>query len=310
MKKKIISLTILFVSILLINSCSGNDFDYKAPQDTVVTTPLEDVDNNDESNDHPRLDNLIFDNGVIIDEIKEYENNHIALGSKNNYPYMQMIKTVDDRFYIDDKTFDFNQVEGKITDVIMNQYYLETTILISDNNTIKQNFFVSNNQIIPFHKKQLNINYSTGVIIVPKYFVIHETANTNVGADAFAHYRYWSTNPDARASTHFVVDSTQIYQMLELNQMAWHVGDNDGYSDIVNSNSIGIEIAVNSDGNYEATRQHAIELTIQVMNELNMNISQLKMHNDASGKRDPITMLNDPSLWNDFVNQVKAGLEN
>jgi N-acetylmuramoyl-L-alanine amidase CwlA len=162
---------------------------------------------------------------------------------------------------------------------------------------------------IPVYKKLININYSKGVIIEPEYLVIHETANTKVGADANAHYRYWSTNPTANASTHFVVDSTQIYQMLELNQMAWHVGDNRGYSDITNKNSIGIEIAVNADGDYEMARQNAINLSIKIMKDLKMDISQLKTHNDASGKNCPTIMLANRPLLDDFYEQVAKGLE-
>lgn len=162
---------------------------------------------------------------------------------------------------------------------------------------------------VPIIKKQLTMNYSQGVVITPQYIVIHETANTRPGADANAHYRYWSTNPNANASTHFVVDDKEIYQMLELNQMGWHVGDNKGYSNITNRNSIGIEVAVNSDGDFNDARQNAIALTIKIMKELNMSIEQLKRHHDASGKYCPTNMLNHNELWIDFVYQVSKGLE-
>lgn len=214
---------------------------------------------------------------------------------------------------------------------IINPYKLEVTSYIQKHNHIdnneesKENIETVEDEIdnnksqeetsetvslsVPLIKKQLTINYSKGVVIKPEYLVIHETANTRAGADANAHYRYWSTNPDANASTHFVVDSNEIYQMLELNQMGWHVGDNKGYSDITNRNSIGIEVAVNSDGDFSKARQNAIELTIKIMKELNMNINQLKRHHDASGKYCPTNMLNHDELWIDFVSQVKKALE-
>lgn len=97
--------------------------------------------------------------------------------------------------------------------------------------------------------------------------------------------------------------------MLELNEMAWHVGDNKGYSNIVNSNSIGLEICVNEDGNYMVAREYAIQVAIKVMNELNMSIDQLVTHNDASGKNDPVIMFTN-NLWDDFVYQVSLGLNN
>ena len=164
------------------------------------------------------------------------------------------------------------------------------------------------NRRVPLHIRQLEINYSKGVTIQPIYIVIHETNNYNVGANANAHYRYWSTNPKAQASTHFVVDHEEIYQMLALDQAAWHVGDRPGYSDINNFNSIGIEIAVNADGDYFQARQNAIQLTINLMNYLGLDITRLKRHYDATGKWCPTIMLNEPALWDDFVYQVSLGL--
>lgn len=187
-------------------------------------------------------------------------------------------------------------------DFVVNSYYQQ---LLSDS---EYNFLTVQTKRIPVQIKQINMNYSKGVTIKPKYLVIHETNNYRAGADANAHYRYWSTNSTANASTHFVVDNNEIYQMLKLNQAAWHVGDNKGYSDITNFNSIGIEIAVNSDGDYMQARQNTIQLTINLMKELDMDISQLKRHYDASGKWCPQNMLDEPELWTDFVQQVEKGL--
>lgn len=171
-----------------------------------------------------------------------------------------------------------------------------------------QNFIPGGLMNIPLQIRQIQNNYSKGITLKPEYIVIHETNNYAVGANANAHYRYWNNNPSAQASTHFVVDDREIYQMLSLDQVAWHVGDNKGHSPITNYNSIGIEIAVNSDGNYYTARQNAIALTIQVMNYLGMDISQLKRHYDASGKYCPKNMLDQPELWDDFVLQVSLGL--
>ncbi|HEY8364330.1 MAG TPA: N-acetylmuramoyl-L-alanine amidase [Haloplasmataceae bacterium] len=197
----------------------------------------------------------------------------------------------------------------KNINVQLKGYYVTTTYTQNDK-VITQDYIEYNNRLTPFYKEQLTKNYNRGLIINPKYLVIHETANTSVGADAFAHYRYWSRDDNAQASTHFVVDSEKIYQMLELNQSAWHVGDNKGHSDITNVNSIGIEVAVNQDGDFTKARQNAIDLTINIMRELKMDISQLKRHYDASGKYCPTNMLQNPVLWDDFVKQVEKGLKN
>lgn len=248
---------------------------------------------------------LQSDKDVSVLAVLPYGENSIAIGSKQNHPYFSVIENADKTHILESVS---TELKGSVTDIQITGLYLQATI-DTGSGTMTKDFFISKDQIIPYYKKQLTINYSQGVTITPKYLVIHETANYSVGADAAAHYRYWSTNADAQASTHFVVDSTQIYQMLELNQKAWHVGDNKGYSDITNSNTIGIEIAVNADGNFEIATQHAIDLTIAIMRKLHMTIDQLKMHNDASGKEDPIHFLNNPALWEDFIAQVRAGIE-
>lgn len=162
--------------------------------------------------------------------------------------------------------------------------------------------------MLPITKKHISMNYSVGRVIVPKYVVIHETGNTSNGANATAHFNYWNTNSSAQASTHFVVDDHTIMQMLELNERAWHVGDNKGYSTITNDNTIGIEICINADGNYMTARSNAIELTAYLLKKFGFGIDRLKRHKDASGKQCPEHMVNDPALWTNFVNQVNAKL--
>lgn len=247
----------------------------------------------------------LFEKGVEVTSIDKYNDSYIAYGSKDNYPYISILNNEQNEILTE---AEYTENTGLITELNYDGIYFNTTISDKDYKETKD-FFVSGKNVIPFHKKQLTFNYSKNVVMKPKYLVIHETANTSIGADANAHYRYWSTNSTANASTHFVVDSNEIYQMLELNQMAWHIGDNKSYSDIKNTNSIGIEICVNEDGDYMKARQHTIDLTISIMNKLGMTIDQLKIHQDASGKFDPIIMLNN-NLWGDFVNQVAKGLNN
>lgn len=152
-------------------------------------------------------------------------------------------------------------------------------------------------------KKQLTKNYSVDRTIVPKYIVIHETDNEGRGANAMAHFNYWNNNSNAQSSTHFVVDSENIVQMLELNQRAWHVGDNRGYSDITNDNSIGIEICVNSDGNYDTAWYNAVDLVRHLMDVTGLRADRIKMHNHASGKHCPSRMI-DNNWWSCFMNYI------
>ena len=155
-------------------------------------------------------------------------------------------------------------------------------------------------------KRLISKNYSKGVTITPQFIVIHETDNTDVGANADAHFKYWNTYDKANSSVHFVVDDTKILQLLELNQKAWHVGDNNGYSKITNNNSIGVEICVNSDGNYANARQNAIELVKYLLGVTDLSADKVVRHIDASGKYCPRKMLDNPKLWIDFKSALIA----
>ncbi len=104
-----------------------------------------------------------------------------------------------------------------------------------------------------------NENIRPGYAMEPKYITIHETANTSKGANALNHAKYLDNqargNTDRSASWHFTVDDKEIYQHLPLNEVGWHAGNKTG-----NYESIGIEIAVNSDGNYTKAVENARKL--------------------------------------------------
>lgn len=154
----------------------------------------------------------------------------------------------------------------------------------------------------------ISINYTVGKIIVPKYIVIHETANTAKGADADAHRRYFGTNKNAKASAHFVVDDTCAIRLGEYEPgkcwQMWHVGSGKFKNPIYNSNSIGIEICVNADGDYDKARQRAILLTRYVMDRTGIPIERVVRHYDAWGKNCPATMLRYPELWENFKTEA------
>jgi hypothetical protein len=138
--------------------------------------------------------------------------------------------------------------------------------------------------------------------MVPKYITIHETGNTSAGAGAKMHANYIKGDAAASrpASWHFTVDSVSIYQHLPINESAWHAGDGHGDG---NRKSIGIEMCVNSDGNYEQTLTNTIWLCKKLMAE--NNISELKQHFNWSGKNCP-AKLRSLGRWNEFVDRVKG----
>ena len=141
-------------------------------------------------------------------------------------------------------------------------------------------------------KKLIKRNYSRGRNGI-KFIVIHDTANTSRGAGAIAHYKYFN-NTSRQASCHYLVDDSNIVQVVEDSNTSWHCGDNQGYGRALNgcknSNSIGIEICVNSDGNYNKAVENTIELTKNLMNKYNIPINRVVRHYDVSRKMCPQSM--------------------
>ena len=85
----------------------------------------------------------------------------------------------------------------------------------------------------------------------------------------------------------------------------WHCGDGNGAFGVTNQNSIGIEICVNSDGDYTKAFENAIELTKQLMNELNIPVERVIRHYDASRKVCPYSMAeNSWELWERFKDEL------
>lgn len=137
----------------------------------------------------------------------------------------------------------------------------------------------------------------------PKYIVMHETDNWSNGAGANAHARAHYNGNLGSASVHYYVDDKEIYQTLRHEDGPWAVGDNRGYSDITNRNSINIELCVNPDSNYEVARDNAIELCAYLLKQYGFSIDRLKTHNNASGKHCPRRIL-DENYWNIFKEKV------
>lgn len=146
-----------------------------------------------------------------------------------------------------------------------------------------------------------------------KGVVIHWTANTGRGANAIANRNYFNTTKTA-ASAHYIVDDHSIVQCVPDNEVAWHVGANKytatgekirekPYSP--NYFLIGIEMCVNSDGNWSKTYQNTVELAAYLLKKYNLNINDLYRHYDITGKNCPAMMI-DESEWLKFKSAVAA----
>lgn len=153
---------------------------------------------------------------------------------------------------------------------------------------------------VKIEKKLIRYNYSSRGGQSVKYIVIHDTGNKNRGANAEMHYRYFDA-PGRKASAHYFVDDGKIVQTVEDTNAAWHVGDGKGKYGITNKNSIGIEICVNSDGNYDKAIENAIKLTRYLMTKHNIPLDYVVRHYDASRKLCPASMsAGDWLKWKEF----------
>ena len=148
-----------------------------------------------------------------------------------------------------------------------------------------------------------------------KGVVIHWTANTGRGADARANRNYF--NQGLRfASAHYIVDDHEIVRCIPDNEVAYHVGGRfykpmgeaireEGLTP--NYFLIGIEMCVNSDGDWDKTYQNTVELTQHLLNKYSFTIRELYRHYDITGKLCPRMMI-DESDWQKFKMDVNAGL--
>lgn len=142
------------------------------------------------------------------------------------------------------------------------------------------------------------------------YIVVHETDNWNRGANARAHAKSQYNGNFSDMSVHYYCGSDGIYQAAEHTCKCWHIGrqyvNSPNNPDCNNNNSIGIEICVNSDGNYTIARNNAIELVKYLIGTTGIPASRVIRHYDAKGKYCPRNMLDNPSLWTDFKNRIQG----
>ncbi len=138
----------------------------------------------------------------------------------------------------------------------------------------------------------------------PKYIVIHTTGNPKKGADAMAHFAYWNSGNRGQ-SADFVVDDTGAVQINDYTRYyTWHCGDGKGKYGITNANSIGIEICINEDGDFERALEHTITLVRDLMGKT--GILNVVRHYDASRKMCPAALsANNWEKWKEFKRRLQ-----
>lgn len=148
-------------------------------------------------------------------------------------------------------------------------------------------------------------------IIKLKGIVIHWTANTRKGANAVANRNYFNNTKNS-VSAHYIVDDKNIIRCIPDDEIAYHVGakkyaaaglkiKEGNYSP--NYFLIGIEMCVNSDGDWNTTYQNTIELAAYLLKKYNLNTDNMYRHYDITGKNCPKMML-DQRNWKAFKDKV------
>lgn len=139
------------------------------------------------------------------------------------------------------------------------------------------------------------------------YITIHETGNTDAGADAEAHGKYLagSAGEASLTSWHYTVDDHAIVQHLPDNETAYHAGDGaDGPGNVA---SIGIEICVNADGDFAKAKENAAALVRLLMSEYFIPLANVVQHNHWNGKNCPATIRATPGAWEEFLALCSEG---
>lgn len=178
--------------------------------------------------------------------------------------------------------------------------YMNCSRSVSDNHGLRNG--------ITFIKYEIEYNkYDSNYV---EYIVIHDTGNTRNGADAMAHYQYFAAAP-RDSSAHYFVDSTKVVQIIDDSEGSWHSGVKyTSYATpISNHNSIGIEMCINADGDYEQTVLNTVDLAAYLLYKYDLGINHLVRHFDANGKQCPMTMsANNWANWYEFVAAVRSKL--
>ncbi len=138
------------------------------------------------------------------------------------------------------------------------------------------------------------------------YVTIHQTGNTSRGANAEMHAKLQSNGNSRAASWHYSVDDKEAYQSFEDTAQCWHSSDGRGPG---NTQSIAIEICINSDGNYRKAVENGAELVRYLLDKHGLSVDKVRQHHDWYPKNCPaqIRAGKDGITWGVFKSMVQNG---
>lgn len=142
------------------------------------------------------------------------------------------------------------------------------------------------------------------------WIVVHESGMPGAGNDAELLARIQRQQADGertyrQASWNYQIDHEKIYQSFDDTVYCWHAGGDYGkYLPLGNSNSIGIEMCINEDGNYDGAMAHDAKLVAHLMYKYNLKMENVIRHNDTSGKICPNYMI-ETNRYGEFLEKVR-----
>lgn len=143
-----------------------------------------------------------------------------------------------------------------------------------------------------------------GTKINVKGVVVHWTANEGKGADALANRNYFNST-DRFASAHLNVDDKALVECLPwrkgVAEMGYHVGATSYKATTLkelattypNNCTIGLEICVNSDGDFKKAYANGVKVIAMMLKEHGLGVNRLYRHFDVTGKICPAFFVED-----------------
>ena len=144
----------------------------------------------------------------------------------------------------------------------------------------------------------------SGLALRPEGVTIHSTGNQKSTARNEAEN---VCNNDTRiASWHFVVGDNVIYQVLPLDEVAWHAGD--GRNGTGNRTTIAIEMV--ETGDRKKVIENTVGLVRDLMKQYGFGPDKVYKHNHWTGKNCPRILIDsayikDGVTWVYFMNRLK-----
>lgn len=134
----------------------------------------------------------------------------------------------------------------------------------------------------------------------PKGIAVHNTAND---APATNEVAYMQGNSNY-VSFHAAIDDKEVIECLPFERSCFATGD--GANGEGNINYLSFEICYSKSGGakYNQAEENAVWYIAKVMNDYEFPMSELKKHQDFSGKNCPHRIL-DEKRWESFVDRVR-----